>query len=184
MLRRVIPKMLDCPDCALSEAYKAESPQPIALDDSTVKFWYPTLFSFYDIIMNAEDLEIRRLYVLQITFHYRFDVIIQSSIQSVRFYVFNTEGLRPNFPSRILGYYLSRTSFPYFCRAQVFVWLIAVEYSRRYECLAINDHDTSSTRPNWFIYVFLWDSGKIFRRSSWAPLRLHMPRLVAFPIFV
>ena len=121
MLRRVIPKMLDCPDCALSEAYKAESPQPIALDDSTVKFWYPTLFSFYDIIMNAEDLEIRRLYVLQITFHYRFDVIIQSSIQSVRFYVFNTEGLRPNFPSRILGYYLSRTSFPYFCRAQVFV---------------------------------------------------------------
>jgi len=26
-----------------------------------IKFWYPVLFSFYDIIMNGEDLEVRRL---------------------------------------------------------------------------------------------------------------------------
>lgn len=31
------------------------------MDDAMIKFWFPTLFGFYDIIMNGEDLEVRRL---------------------------------------------------------------------------------------------------------------------------
>ena len=54
MLRGVIPTMLDSPECALN------SPESIS-DDAMIKFWYPVLFGFYDIIMNGEDLEVRRL---------------------------------------------------------------------------------------------------------------------------
>ena len=52
MLRGIIPVMLDCPECAWS---------PETLDDNMIKYWYPILFAFYDIIMNGEDLEVRRL---------------------------------------------------------------------------------------------------------------------------
>ena len=54
MLRGVIPTMLDSTECPLS----GNGPQ---LDDAMIKFWFPVLFSFYDIIMNGEDLEVRRL---------------------------------------------------------------------------------------------------------------------------
>jgi brefeldin A-inhibited guanine nucleotide-exchange protein len=56
MLRGVIPVMLECPKCPLA----AENPPT---EDSLIKFWFPVLFGFYDIIMNGEDLEVRRLYV-------------------------------------------------------------------------------------------------------------------------
>lgn len=52
MLRGVIPVMLACPECALSTANG---------DDNVIRFWFPVLFGFYDIIMNGEDLEVRRL---------------------------------------------------------------------------------------------------------------------------
>ncbi|KAL5527125.1 hypothetical protein ACEPAG_5916 [Sanghuangporus baumii] len=61
MLRNVIPTMLACPDCALSSSAFSEGGQPSPLDDAMIKYWFPVLFSFYDIIMNAEDLEVRRL---------------------------------------------------------------------------------------------------------------------------
>ena len=61
MLRGVIPNMLECPECALSEKFAQDGNQSDAIDDPMIKFWFPTLFSFYDIIMNAEDLEVRRL---------------------------------------------------------------------------------------------------------------------------
>ncbi|KAJ4487098.1 hypothetical protein C8J55DRAFT_487268 [Lentinula edodes] len=32
-----------------------------SMDDGMVKYWYPILFAFYDIIMNREDLEVQRL---------------------------------------------------------------------------------------------------------------------------
>lgn len=48
MLRGMVPKMLECADCRSGDA----------VDD---KFWFPVLFSFYDIIMTGEDLEVRRL---------------------------------------------------------------------------------------------------------------------------
>ncbi|KAJ7276370.1 sec7 guanine nucleotide exchange factor [Mycena haematopus] len=54
MLRGVIPVMLDCPECSWT------SPTT-AMDDNMIKYWYPVLFGFYDIIMNGEDLEVRRL---------------------------------------------------------------------------------------------------------------------------
>ncbi|CAA7259735.1 unnamed protein product [Cyclocybe aegerita] len=58
MLRGVIPVMLQCPECALA----AENLSPEhTMDDSMIRFWFPVLFGFYDIIMNGEDLEVRRL---------------------------------------------------------------------------------------------------------------------------
>lgn len=60
MLRGVIPVMLDCPDCSLNAA-AIEKAEPT--DDPMIKFWFPVLFGFYDVIMNGEDLEVRRLYV-------------------------------------------------------------------------------------------------------------------------
>lgn len=53
--------MLETPECALNVA---EDPSAVnTVDDPMIKFWFPVLFSFYDIIMNGEDLEVRRLYV-------------------------------------------------------------------------------------------------------------------------
>ncbi|KAG7096991.1 hypothetical protein E1B28_004386 [Marasmius oreades] len=52
MLRGIIPVMLDCPECGWSTE---------SLDDNMIKYWYPILFAFYEIIMNGEDLEVRRL---------------------------------------------------------------------------------------------------------------------------
>jgi brefeldin A-inhibited guanine nucleotide-exchange protein len=59
MLRGVIPVMLETPECGLSEGRAPTSPS--SLDDPMIKFWFPVLFSYYDIIMNGEDLEVRRL---------------------------------------------------------------------------------------------------------------------------
>ncbi|KAI0751592.1 hypothetical protein C8Q80DRAFT_1158159 [Daedaleopsis nitida] len=55
MLRGLIPTMLESPDCGLKE------PNPSSTDDPMIKYWFPVLFGFYDVIMNGEDLEIRRL---------------------------------------------------------------------------------------------------------------------------
>ncbi|KAF7313766.1 Guanine nucleotide exchange factor [Mycena chlorophos] len=57
MLRGVIPVMLDCPECSWSTPSSPTAP----MDDNMIKYWYPVLFAFYDIIMNGEDLEVRRL---------------------------------------------------------------------------------------------------------------------------
>ncbi|KAJ7129720.1 hypothetical protein C8R44DRAFT_979029 [Mycena epipterygia] len=58
MLRGVIPVMLECPECSWA-APAASLSTP--MDDNMIKYWYPVLFGFYDIIMNGEDLEVRRL---------------------------------------------------------------------------------------------------------------------------
>jgi brefeldin A-inhibited guanine nucleotide-exchange protein len=60
MLRGVIPVMLDCPECALHASSPSNN-----LEDSMIRYWFPVLFGFYDIIMNGEDLEVRRLYVAE-----------------------------------------------------------------------------------------------------------------------
>ncbi|KAJ7498957.1 hypothetical protein FB451DRAFT_1203639 [Mycena latifolia] len=58
MLRGVIPVMLNCPECSwAAPATSLTTP----MDDNMIKYWYPVLFGFYDIIMNGEDLEVRRL---------------------------------------------------------------------------------------------------------------------------
>ncbi|KIY51634.1 Sec7-domain-containing protein [Fistulina hepatica ATCC 64428] len=60
MLRGVIPKMLDSPECPIT----ADGPLVVGStppEDIMMHFWFPVLFGFYDIIMNGEDLEVRRL---------------------------------------------------------------------------------------------------------------------------
>lgn len=71
MLRGVVPAMLACPDCSLNEerhpGVAAAVAQAVAegetstIDDPMVRFWFPVLFSFYDVIMNGDDLEVRRV---------------------------------------------------------------------------------------------------------------------------
>jgi len=58
MLRGVIPVMLDCSECSFAIDVPAEDSP---MDDAMIRFWFPVLFGFYDIIMNGEDLEVRRL---------------------------------------------------------------------------------------------------------------------------
>lgn len=58
MLRGIIPTMLTCPECGFSTETESK---PAAVDDPMIKFWFPVLFGFYDVIMNGEDLEVRRL---------------------------------------------------------------------------------------------------------------------------
>jgi len=64
LLKSLIPMMLSCPQCPLSQ------PQPPAdatsVDDPMIRFWFPVLFGFYDVIMNGEDLEVRKRYVSSI----------------------------------------------------------------------------------------------------------------------
>ena len=60
MLRGVIPVMLACPDCGL---IPGAPPPGQHADDPMIKYWFPVLFGFYDVIMNGEDLEVRRLCV-------------------------------------------------------------------------------------------------------------------------
>ncbi len=63
MLRGVIPAMLRTPECGFTNSEDPSNSNCItqSVDDPMIKFWYPVLFSFYDIIMNGEDLEVRRL---------------------------------------------------------------------------------------------------------------------------
>jgi brefeldin A-inhibited guanine nucleotide-exchange protein len=70
MLRGVITTMLNSPETHLTASGPVpptSSPEAnstaASIDDPMIKFWFPVLFSFYDIIMNGEDLEVRRLYV-------------------------------------------------------------------------------------------------------------------------
>ncbi|KAI0032389.1 hypothetical protein K488DRAFT_78525 [Vararia minispora EC-137] len=57
MLRGTIPVMLNTPECGLT----ATGAQVAGADDPMIRYWFPVLFSFYDVIMNGEDLEVRRL---------------------------------------------------------------------------------------------------------------------------
>ncbi|KAJ3571428.1 hypothetical protein NP233_g3767 [Leucocoprinus birnbaumii] len=57
MLRGVIPVMLKSPECSLSTGIGNVN----GMDDDMIRYWFPTLFGFYDIIMNGEDLEVRRV---------------------------------------------------------------------------------------------------------------------------
>lgn len=111
MLRGVIPVMLECPECSFTPDGK---PDPSA-DDPMIRFWFPVLFSFYDIIMNGEDLEVRRLYVLSDGPTFLSLTVLQGS----RLAVHNSQDIRIVLSSRFLGHGLPRTSLPHFRRPQV-----------------------------------------------------------------
>lgn len=62
-LKGTVPVMLKCPECPLSHSpgadeSKQESPQ-VVKEDPMVKYWFPVLFAFQDILMTGEDLEAR-----------------------------------------------------------------------------------------------------------------------------
>jgi brefeldin A-inhibited guanine nucleotide-exchange protein len=55
--------MLACPECSLSAKYipaKQMGPVKQPPEDPMVKFWYPILFAFHDVIMTGDDLEVRQ----------------------------------------------------------------------------------------------------------------------------
>jgi brefeldin A-inhibited guanine nucleotide-exchange protein len=62
MIRGIVPRMLSTPQCPID---LDSDPGPAAItpltDDPMVRFWFPILFAFYDIIMNGDDLEVRRV---------------------------------------------------------------------------------------------------------------------------
>lgn len=61
MLRGLIPQMLQSPECPITEnGPPPKSETDGAVDDPMTRFWFPVLFGFYDIIMNGEDLEVRK----------------------------------------------------------------------------------------------------------------------------
>lgn len=62
-LKATIPNMLACPECPLSSKYaptKRSGPVKQPADDPMIKFWYPILFAFHDVIMTGNDLEVRQ----------------------------------------------------------------------------------------------------------------------------
>ncbi|TFY56254.1 hypothetical protein EVG20_g9000 [Dentipellis fragilis] len=59
MLRGIIPIMLNTPECGFNNPAPADGSG--STDDPMIKYWFPVLFGFYDVIMNGEDLEVRRL---------------------------------------------------------------------------------------------------------------------------
>lgn len=58
LLRSLIPMMLSCPRCPLSQPQLVVDSS--STDDPMIRFWFPILFGFYDVIMNGEDLEVRK----------------------------------------------------------------------------------------------------------------------------
>lgn len=75
MIRGLVPKMLECPECRLAEVDSSvengdqEEQQSSTVDkgktkaaeEPMMKYWLPVLHAFYEIIMTGEDLEVRRL---------------------------------------------------------------------------------------------------------------------------
>jgi brefeldin A-inhibited guanine nucleotide-exchange protein len=60
-LKGTVAVMLSCPECPLSQ--KGVEPNSgfvrTVKEDPMVKFWFPVLFGFHDILMTGEDLEAR-----------------------------------------------------------------------------------------------------------------------------
>jgi len=50
--------MLDNQECGLNYDRPEQVAKP---EDQMIKYWFPMLFSFFDIIMNGDDLEVRRM---------------------------------------------------------------------------------------------------------------------------
>lgn len=64
LLKSSIGSMLVAPECPLSRGENGSGESSVTnppTDDPMVRFWFPILFSFYDIIMNGEDLEVRNI---------------------------------------------------------------------------------------------------------------------------
>jgi brefeldin A-inhibited guanine nucleotide-exchange protein len=60
MLKGVIPMMLSCKECPLSSPAEMARLEGSTTDDPVLRFWFPVLFGFFDVIMHGEDLEVRK----------------------------------------------------------------------------------------------------------------------------
>ncbi|KAG8836919.1 guanine nucleotide exchange protein for ADP-robosylation factor [Serendipita sp. 400] len=60
MLRELVSQMLKCPECGFTNPTTREE-HVLRANDPMIRFWFPMLFSFVDIILNGEDLEVRRV---------------------------------------------------------------------------------------------------------------------------
>ncbi|EPQ27561.1 uncharacterized protein PFL1_04699 [Pseudozyma flocculosa PF-1] len=62
LLASLVPAMLEARECPIDPT---ADPGPAAAtplsDDPMVRFWFPVLFAFYDVIMTGDDLEVRRV---------------------------------------------------------------------------------------------------------------------------
>ena len=62
LLRSLVPAMLEARECPIDPtADPGPAPATPMSDDPMVRFWFPVLFAFYDIIMTGDDLEVRRV---------------------------------------------------------------------------------------------------------------------------
>jgi brefeldin A-inhibited guanine nucleotide-exchange protein len=61
MVRGLVPKMLENPECLLPVPGEIVTHKVGAQDDPMIKYWLPVLNSYFDIIMTGEDLEVRRV---------------------------------------------------------------------------------------------------------------------------
>lgn len=62
-LKATIPNMLACPECPLCPKYSPKERIQVPKqppEDPMIKFWYPILFAFHDVIMTGDDLEVRQ----------------------------------------------------------------------------------------------------------------------------
>lgn len=71
MLRELVPQMLKCPECGFDQPSFRQD-RVLKADDPMIRFWFPMLFAFVDIILSGDDLEVRRLYVPVDAFPSRF----------------------------------------------------------------------------------------------------------------
>lgn len=154
MLQGVIPTMLRTPECGLLPA----SPTPDhanglqAVDDPMIKSWYPILFSFYDVIMNGEDLEVRRLCVTA------FPLWMSSnspcaSCQCLGYSLQYAQEVRLYFRSRFLGHSQPRAAIPDFRCPSVVTRFVKVSNPGRHERMALDDYDPSPSEPHRSIHI-------------------------------
>jgi brefeldin A-inhibited guanine nucleotide-exchange protein len=111
MLRGVIPTMLQSDECMVPVEPSPDSTAGPGGDDSNIKYWFPILFSFFDIIMNGEDLEVRQMWdsitKLSTVSHLHFPRALESLFSTLK-----NHG--PNFPEEFWDTIFRELIFPIF----------------------------------------------------------------------
>ncbi|KAK9461068.1 uncharacterized protein V1516DRAFT_674944 [Lipomyces oligophaga] len=72
LIRSSIPKMLEYQRSVQEGTSTLQSASKASIEDPSVKFWFPILFAFHNIIMTGEDLEVRSR-----ALNYFFDTLVE-----------------------------------------------------------------------------------------------------------
>ncbi|KAK9482861.1 hypothetical protein V1527DRAFT_492356 [Lipomyces starkeyi] len=72
LLRSSIPRMLEYQKNVQAGTIVVQAVSKASIEDPSVKFWFPVLFAFHDIIMTGEDLEVRSR-----ALNYLFDTLVE-----------------------------------------------------------------------------------------------------------